>query len=72
MIPYYLLTRDRRVYDRMARDLNHLSRVNTHLHDRDLANRSANGLSEMISAGTLHAVNAVERGWNRMASIIRR
>ncbi len=69
MIPYYLLTRNPHHYERLARDLNQYSKVNTHVHNRAPVNHPTVSVSEMISAGTLHTVNVVERGWNRMASI---
>jgi hypothetical protein len=71
MIPYYLLNRNRRNYERLAQDLNNYSRINTHMQDRPAANQSSLSVSDMISSGTLHAVNSVEKGWNSLSSLFR-
>jgi|GEM_PF-3792818 len=65
MIPYYLLSRDSRQVEQLARDLNSYSQSIPN-------NRPPVNISEMISSGTLHTVNAVERGLGRMASLFGR
>ncbi len=70
MIPYFLLNRGYQNYERLARDLNHYSRVNTHAHSRPAAPQSGLSVSDMVSSGTLHAVNAFEKGWTRLSSLI--
>ncbi len=69
MIPYYLLSRNPHHYERLARDLNQYSRINTHMLNRAPVNHPTVSVSEMISAGAYHTVNAVGRGWNRVTSI---
>lgn len=71
MNPYFLFTRDPRQYDQMTGGMGHTSRADGHYHERAAVSRSMPDLSRMISAGTLHAVNAVERGWSRLRSLIR-
>jgi len=70
MNPYLLLTRDPRRYDQMTGAMSHTLPADSHSHGRTPAQRSTGDLSEIISSGTLHAVNAVERGWGRMTSLI--
>ncbi|MBL6932481.1 MAG: hypothetical protein ISR45_05985 [Rhodospirillales bacterium] len=71
MTPYYLLNRDRRNYNRLAREMSPNPRVNTHTQNRFTVNPAPISVSDMISSGTLHAVNAVERSWNRMSALFR-
>jgi hypothetical protein len=69
MIPYYMLSRD---YNQLARNINRFSQDNTQLNGNASINCSPVSVSEMISSGTLHAVNAVEKGWSQMASLFGR
>jgi len=70
MNPYLMLTRDPRTYDRMTGKISHTVRGNASFHDRSSLHPSPVSVSEMISVGALRTVNAVQRGWGRMASFI--
>jgi len=70
MNPYMLLIRDPRTFDRMTGEMSHTPRADRHFHDRD-GHRPAVSVSLMISTGTLHTFNAVERGWGRVTRSLR-
>ena len=58
MNPYHLISRN---HDRFA----HMSQIERHRH-HDLNNRPAL-FDDLVSSATLKIINAVERGWHRVA-----
>lgn len=59
MNPYYLMPKDPFRDQKLVRNV-------------DRAAAAGTEFSAMISAGALHAVEAIERGWRRMNAIIGR
>lgn len=68
---YDVLSRDRTYLDHMFQKQHHHRRVNAPIGNRGHVYPPTTSLSEMISIGTLYAVNAGQRGWNHLASYLR-
>lgn len=69
MSPYFLLTRDCNQLNRLAQDVNRLSKGNTHHPAPVPVNCDPVKVSDMISGGAYHAVNAIENGWKRVSKL---
>lgn len=68
MIPYFLLSRDRTAFDQMLSE----GRLHLRTQSRLPTISPATSLSDMISSGTFHGLSAIERGWMRLGSVLRR